>query len=81
MVRAARKGDNLHSLCDEVVRLVLDLKNLLQLNQQNPWLVDIRIQNHLIDVMPFMLGDPYEVAHCGTSPPKDQPSFGMGDLY
>ena len=70
MVRAARKEENLHSLCDEVVSLVLDLKNLLHLNQQNPWLVDICIQDHLIDVLPFMLGDPYEVAHCGTPPPK-----------
>lgn len=69
MVRAARKEDILHSLCDQVVRLVLALKNLLQLNQENPGLVDICIQNHIIDVLPFMLGDPCEVAHCGTPPP------------
>lgn len=80
MVLAARKEDILHSLCGEVVRLVLDLKNLSQLKQQNTWLVDICIQITLyIDVLPFMLGDPYQVAHCGTPPPKTN-GHRMGDL-
>ena len=69
MVLAAREEDNLHSLCGEVVRLVLDLKNLPELNQQNPWLVDVGLQNYGVDVLPFMLGD-YEVARCGTPPTK-----------